>query len=121
MRKIREKLVMEDILIHEGDLQTRGKQEESLPRKIRENLEEMNPTYDDDFFHRLVCYLYTEDIRTMEENLRDSYFPLFQAISLLQATVRRNRASFNPRLMRLRLARMRDKAEESDDEEEGNH
>ena len=44
-----------------------------------------------------------------------------QAISLLQATLRRNRASFNPRLMRLRLARMRDKAEESDDEEEDNH
>ena len=125
MRTIREKLVMEDILIYEGDLQTRGKQEESLPRKIRENLEEMNPTYDDDFFHRLVCYLYTEDIRTMEENfynnLRFNCFPLFQAISLLQATVRRNRASFNPRLMRLRLARMRDKADASDDEEEDNH
>ena len=69
MRKIREKLVMEDILIYEGDL--RGSR--------------------------------------------------IQAISLLQATLRRNRASFNPRLMRLRLARMRDKAEESDDEEEDNH
>ena len=44
-----------------------------------------------------------------------------QASSLLQATLRRNRASFDPRLMRLRLARMRDKAEESDDEEEDNH
>ena len=44
-----------------------------------------------------------------------------QASSLLQATLRRNRASFDPRLMRLRLARMRDKADASDDEEEDNH
>ena len=73
-------------------------QEESLPREIRENLEEMNPTADS-----------------------PSVFNRTQAISLLQATLRRNRASFNPRLMRLRLARMRDKADASDDEEEDNH
>ena len=53
---------MEDILIYHGDLlRTRGKQEESFPREIRENIEEMNPTCNDAFFHRLVCYLYTED------------------------------------------------------------
>ena len=43
-----------------------------------------------------------------------------QASSLLQATLRRW-VSFDPRLMRLRLARMRDKADASDDEEEDNH
>ena len=84
MRKIREKLVMEDILIYEGDLQTRGKQEESLPRKIRENLEEMNPTSDDASFHVLVCALYMEDILIYEGDLRGSRI---QAISLLQATL----------------------------------
>ena len=83
-RKIREKLVMEDILIYEGDLQTRGKQEESLPPEIRENLEEMNPTSDDASFHVLVCALYMEDILIYEGDLRGSRI---QAISLLQATL----------------------------------
>ena len=107
-------------IIRSREIEVLGAEMTALSIKEERNLLYEIPGRPDEMIYRPDEMIYRPDEMNPTAHSR-SLSNRTQASSLLQATFRRNRASFDPRLMRLRLARMRDKADASDDEEEDNH
>ena len=107
-------------MIRSREIEVLGAEMTALSIKEERNLLYEIPGRPDEMIYRPDEMIYRPDEMNPTADSR-SVSNRTQASSLLQATLRRNRASFDPRLMRLRLARMRDKADASDDEEEDNH